>query len=145
MCLDKPSISKFKRVCAYLPNLALLTKIASPGEVQVTYGHAFIGNKSLEETVTAFALAGFLNAPTVVTIDDECNFAGTSDNIRLPTTEVLLCAAVGNLYKLEKLRNWEDMNTVLLPSLLTKAVVLEVETVEGEILKTFYNKIVEHG
>ena len=65
----KMAVYKFKRVCAYFPNLALLTKIVIPREVQVTYPHVSVGNKSLGETVTTFALAVLLEAPTVVTIN----------------------------------------------------------------------------
>ena len=63
---DEPSVAKFKLVYADLPNLALLTKSATPGEVQVTYAHESIGNKSLGKNVTSFALVELLEALNVV-------------------------------------------------------------------------------
>ena len=103
--LYDPAVSKFKRVCADLPNLALLTKSVTPGGDQVTYTHASVGNDPLGEAMTNFALAGLLEALTVTTIDTEHSFAGAKDKIHLPTTKVLLHSAVGGLYKSEKLRN----------------------------------------
>ena len=103
MRLDEPYVSKFKRVCMDFLNILLLTKCATPGEFQVTYEHTSVGNKSLGETVNAFALARYLKAPTVVTINAERAFSGARDNIRLPTTNVLLCAAVGNISKSKNL------------------------------------------
>ena len=49
MCSDKPTGSKFKQVCTYFPNIALLTKSAMPGEVQVTYAHTSIGNNGMTD------------------------------------------------------------------------------------------------
>ena len=46
MCSDEPAISKFKRVSTDLPNLEILTKSATHGEIQATYMHASVGNKS---------------------------------------------------------------------------------------------------
>ena len=70
---DKPDGTKFKQVCVDFPNVAINPKRATPGEIQVTYGHTSIGNKSLGKTVTAFALAGSLEAPTVVSINADVN------------------------------------------------------------------------
>ena len=64
--LDEPSGSKLKWVCTELPNLAVLTKSATPGDTQVTYAHASVGKNPFGETVTAFALAGSIKASTVV-------------------------------------------------------------------------------
>ena len=86
MRLDKPAGSKFKRVCTDFPNMEVLTKSTTPGYIQATYVHASVGNKSLGETVTAFSLAGYLEAPTVVSIDAKHAFAVNGNNIRLPTT-----------------------------------------------------------
>ena len=83
---DDPDGSKFKRVSTDFPNLAVLTKSATPGEIQEMYAHVSVGNKYLGETVTAFALAGYLKAPTVISIDTERAFAGDGKNIRLLTT-----------------------------------------------------------
>ena len=74
MHLDDPFGSKFKRVYMDLPNLEVLTKRAIPGDIQVTYAHASVGNKFLKKTVTDFALSGYLEAPTVDSIDIECAF-----------------------------------------------------------------------
>ena len=63
---NEPAESKFKRFCTNSPNLEVLTKRATPCDIQVTYEHASVGNKSLGKTVTAFALEGSLKAPTVV-------------------------------------------------------------------------------
>ena len=104
-----------------------------------------VGNNYLGSTVTAFTLVGSLNAPTVVTINDDCNFTGAGDKIHLTTTKVLLRAAVGDLSKSNKLCNCAVLNSLLLLPFLTKAVVLEGETAAGELLKTFADKILEHG
>ena len=45
----KPDERKYKNVCDGLPNLAVLTKSATPGEVQLKFSHASIGYKSLGE------------------------------------------------------------------------------------------------
>ena len=88
---------KYKKVCKDFPNLAILTKSATPGEVQLTFGHATVGNKSLGESVVAFALAIYLSSPFVVSIKMDINFSADVENIRLPIAEVLLCAAAGDL------------------------------------------------
>ena len=61
----------------YFPNLTLITKSKKLGEFQVRYGHTYVRNKYLGETVTAFALTGSLKAPAVVTIDAETIFYGS--------------------------------------------------------------------
>ena len=43
--LDDPAGSNFKGVSAYTPNLTLLTKSATPGEIQVTFSHASVGKQ----------------------------------------------------------------------------------------------------
>ena len=102
---DKPAGSKSKQVYTDLPNLEVLTNIATPGDIQVMYLHAYVGNKSLDETVTAFALAESLEAPTVVLIDIERSFAGDSERILLLTMEVLLRAAASELAKSKNLQD----------------------------------------
>ena len=47
MRLNDPGGTKFKCVCADYLNLALLTKSAILGEIQVTFGHTSVENKSL--------------------------------------------------------------------------------------------------
>ena len=59
---------KYKRVCEYLPNLVILTKSATPGEIQLTFGHTAVGNKSLGESVVAFTLACDLSSPSVISL-----------------------------------------------------------------------------
>ena len=86
MCSDEPSGSKFKQVCTYLPNLAVLTNRATHFYIQVAYAHASVGNNSLGKKVTVFALTGYHEAPTVVSIDIEHAFAGDGKRIYLPTT-----------------------------------------------------------
>ena len=57
---DDPYGSKLKRVCTDFPNLPVLVKSATPGDIQVKYAHASVGNKSLGKMVTAFALQRYL-------------------------------------------------------------------------------------
>ena len=99
MCSDEPSGLKFICVRTDFLNLAILTKSATPGEIQATYVHAYVGNKSLSETSTAFALEGYLKAPTVVLIYIEHAFDSDGENICLTTTEVLHRAAAGKIAK----------------------------------------------
>ena len=103
---DEPDRTNFKCVCACFPNPVLLIKSATPGDIQDTFGHASIGNKSLGETVTAFALAGSLESPMVVSIDADITFSSTGEKIRLPVMKVLLRAAVDNLVPSKKLGDW---------------------------------------
>ena len=134
---DKPAGTKFKRVCASFPNLALVPKSATPGNIQVTFDHASVGDHSLRETVTAFTLAGSLESLTAVYVDAECASASAINNICLSVKEVLLCAAVGNLARSKKLRGWVSLNAILLPPFLTEAVILYGKTSTTELLKTF--------
>ena len=141
---DKPYISKLKRVRTDFSNLAIITKIDTPGEIQATYAPASVGNKPLGKTVTAFALDGPLKAPTVVMIDIERGFADDGKKIRLPTTEVLLHTAAGELAKLEKLRDWTARNAVLFPLLLTEIALTVGETTAEVLLKIFTERITNH-
>ena len=94
---SEPAADKFKRVCEDFPNLAILTKSSTPGEIQLTFGHAAVGNKSLGESVVVFALAGDLSSPSVISFKIEIAFATYGDKIYLPIAKVLLGAVVGNL------------------------------------------------
>ena len=143
MHLDEPVGTKFKRVCTYFPNLALLTKSATPGDIQVTFGNASVGNKYLWETVTSFSLTGSLESPTVVSIDSKRAFTSAGKKIRLPVTEVLLRAAGDNLACLKNLRDLALSNTLLLPPFITKVVILDGKTSATEFLKIFATKIAE--
>ena len=109
------------------------------------YTHTSIGSKSLDETVTNFALAGSLKAPTVVSIDVERNFSVNGEKIRLPTKKFLLCTSAGNLEKSKNISDWTSRNAVLLPLFLTEAVVADGETEEEALLDIFTEKIQEHG
>ena len=122
---DKPAVSDFKWVCMDFPNLSLLNKSAILKEFQVIDAHAVVGNKPLEETVTPFALLVSLEAPTMVTIGPESTFAGVGKHIRLPATKVFLCAAIGNLFKSNKICDWMVLNAILLLPFLIEEVVLE--------------------
>ena len=64
--------SKFKRVSTDFLNLAVITKIFTPDEIQAIYTHTSVGKNSLGEMVTNLTLAGSLKAPTVVSINIEC-------------------------------------------------------------------------
>ena len=103
MRLDDLSISKFKWVFTDFPNITLITKSITYGEVQVMYAHMSVGNKPLGEIVTNFDLAGSLEAPAVVTNDVERSFAVAGNKICLPTIEVLLRIAAGDLSMSKKL------------------------------------------
>ena len=107
----KPSVSKFKRVCADSPNLTLITKSATPGEVQVIYMHASIGTSPLKKPWPLYSWWDHLNASSVVMINDERAFVGAGNKICLPTTKVLLRAAIGDPSKSEKLHDWVALST----------------------------------
>ena len=57
MRVSDPSTKTFKRVCEDFPNIAILTKSVTPGEIQLMFGHAAVGNKYLWGSILAFALA----------------------------------------------------------------------------------------
>ena len=97
MHVVRPSAKNYKKVCEDLPDLAMLTKSTTPGKVQLMFGQATIGNKSLGEPIVAFALAGDLISTSVFPLKIDINFAADGDKISLPITEVLLRAAVGDL------------------------------------------------
>ena len=124
MCASEPAAEIFKRICEDFPNLAILTKSSTPGDIQLTFGHAVIGNKSLGESVVAFALAGDLSSPSVIYFNTDIAFAADGDKIRLPIAEVLLCAAAGDLARSKNQRDWTSRNSVLLLPFLTEAAIL---------------------
>ena len=86
---SKPATEKFKDICTDFPNLALLTKSSTPGEIQITFGNSTVGNKSLGETLQAFALAGNRASPSVIYFNLEIAFSPEGEKIRLPITEGL--------------------------------------------------------
>ena len=111
----EPATEKYKNVCEDFSNLGILTKSSTPGEVQLTFGHSTVGNKSLGESIQAFAPAGNLGSPSVILFNLKIAFAPEGEKIRLPITEVLIRAAAGNLARSKKQRDWQSLNAVLLP------------------------------
>ena len=51
MRVSKPAFEKYKKDCDNFPNLAIPTKSATPGKVQLTFAYAPVGNKYLGESV----------------------------------------------------------------------------------------------
>ena len=143
MRASEPAADKLKNVCEDFPNLVILTKSSTPGKRQLTFGHAAVGNESLGEYVVAFALAGDLSSPSVISFNIKTSFAPDGKNIRLPITEVLLRAAAGNLARSKKQRDWTSHNAVLLPPFLTETAILHGELDVGELLKIFARSITE--
>ena len=141
MCSDEPAGSKFKRVFTDFPNMAVLTKSTTPGDIQVTYFHSYVGNKSLGEMVTDLSLEVYPKAPTMVSIEIKYNLFNDGEKIFLPTTEVLLRATSGNLSKSKNLRDWTSRKAVLLPPFITKTVVADGKTVMEALLKIFSERI----
>ena len=83
MRASQPAADKFKRFCGDFPSLAILTKSATPGNIQLTFGHASVGNKSLGGSVVAFALTDNLSSTSVISLKIEIAFSADSNNIRL--------------------------------------------------------------
>ena len=135
MRASEPDADKYKNVCKDFSNLGILTKSFTPGEFQLTFGPAAVGNKSLGESVVAFALTGNLGSPSVISFNIEIAFATDGEKIRLPVAEVLLRAASGNLVRLKKQRDWNSCNAVLLPPFFMEAAILHGESDAGELLK----------
>ena len=77
----------------------------------------------------------------MVLIDIERAFHSNGEDLCLPTTEVLLCIAVGKLVKLKKLQNWTSRNTVLLLPFLTEIALTDRETAAEALLKIFAKRI----
>ena len=122
MCASKPATEKYKSVCEDFPKLGILTKSYMPGEIQLTFRHASVGNKSLGESVQYFALAGNLGSPSIISFNIEIAFAPDEEKIRLPIAEVLLRAAAGDLMRPKKQRDWPSRNAVLLPPSLLQGL-----------------------
>ena len=64
----------------------------------------------------AFALAGNLSSPSVISFNIEITFATDGKKIRIPIAEILLCAAASDLARLKKHCDWTYRNAVLLPA-----------------------------
>ena len=106
MCLIKTAAENYKKVCKDLPNLAILTKSAMLGEVQLTFGHAIVRNKPLGESIVDFALLGYLRSTSVVSINMDIAFSADSNNICLQIAEVLLRAAASDLARSKNQQDW---------------------------------------
>ena len=72
-------MEKFKDICTDFLNLAIMTKSSTPGEIQLTFGHSTVGNKSLGETLQAFALTGDLASPSVISFNLKIAFSPEGD------------------------------------------------------------------
>ena len=88
---------KSNNVCKTFTNLAILTKSSTPGEIQLTFGHAAVGNKSLGDFVVDFALTGDLRSPSAILFNIEIAFSADGEKIRFLIAEILLPAAPNNL------------------------------------------------
>ena len=134
---------KLWNFCKDFPNVAILTKSSPPGEIQLTFSQAAVGNKSLGESIVAFALADDPSSPSIILFNIEIAFATDSNKIRLPIVEVLLRAAARNLARSKKQGDLTSRNAVLLPPFLTEAAILHGESDEGELLNIFARPITE--
>ena len=143
MCASEPAMEKYNRVCEDFPDIAIITKSATLDEIQLTFGHSAVGNKSLGEYVVAFALAGNLSSPPVLSLKTEIAFTAYGYKIRLPIGEFPLRAAARDLAQSKKHREWNPRNAVLLPSFLTESAILHGESDAGKLLKIFARSITE--
>ena len=115
---------KYKKVCEDFPNLAIFTKSATPGKIQLTSRHAAVGKKASWGIRCGFrpsrrSKIAFCNLPK-----DEIAFAADGENIRLTIAEVLLCAAAGDLARSKNQRDLTPRKAILLPPFLTEATIL---------------------
>ena len=127
MHLENLTGAKFKRICGNFPNIAILTKSATLVNIQVTIVHATVGDKSLRETITAFALAGSLESLIFFSINSKRAFFSAVNKICLQIMEVLLCDVIRDLLCSKKLCDWLMLNTFLLPKFLTETSSLKVK------------------
>ena len=91
----------------------------------------------------AFALAGNLSSPSVISLRIEIDFSVDGNKIRLPIAEFLLHTAAGDLARSKKHRHWTPRNAVLLPPYLKEAAILHGELDEGDLLNIFARYIME--
>ena len=101
----EPEADKFQNVCKDFPNLAILTKSSTLGEIQLMLGHAALGKKSLGEFVAAFALVGDLSSPLVISFNIKIACSADGKKIRVPIAEVLLRDDAGGLARSKKQRD----------------------------------------
>ena len=137
------TFEKYKKVCDYFPNFAILTKSAAPGGAQIMFTHRTVGNKSFKESVAVLSLVRSLDSHSIVSIKIIFPFATDGDTIRLTITEFLLRAAAGNLTCLKKQQYWTLCNAVLLLPLLTDTKILDGGVDAGGLLKIFACYITE--
>ena len=81
----------------------------------------------------------------MVLIETEHALDSASRNVHILTTEVLLRAVVRNHSKSKNLHDWKALSTILLPPLLTAAVVIEGELAAAELLNKLISNIPERG
>ena len=143
MCTSDLSAKKYEKFCKDFPNITILTKSAMPGEFQLMFGHATVGNNSLGGSAMALALAGYLSSPSSVYVKIDIAFAAYGDKICLPIAEVLLRATAGNLARSKKQRDWTPHNAVLLLPFLAEAAILHGESDAGKLLNIFACSITE--
>ena len=105
MRASEPATEKYKRVCEYFPHIAILTKRTTPGKIQLMFGHAAVGNKSLGGSVVDFSLSGNLSSPSIISLKIEIDFAADGDKIRIPIAKVLLRVAAGDFVRSKKQRD----------------------------------------
>ena len=91
----------------------------------------------------AFALAGDLSSPSIISLKIDIDFTEYGDKILLSIAEALLCTASGDLACLKKHPDWTPRNSVLLPPFLTEAAILHEESDAGELMKIFARSITE--
>ena len=118
MRTSDPANEKYKKVHDDFLNLAVLTKSITLGEEPLTFVHESFRNKSLGESVVAFAIKGSLESPLVVLID--ITFTMDGDKVCLPIAEVLLRAADGKLPRSKMQGYWTLRNAALLPIILQR-------------------------
>ena len=138
-----PANDKFKCVYRYFPNIVILNKSATSGEVKLTLAHAYVGNKYLGGYITAFALAVSLESPALVLINAEIAFAISGDKIYLLVTEAILRTAAGNLARSKKERNWAPLKTILISPFLTEKMILDGDTSLEDLLNIFARGITD--
>ena len=88
--------------------------------------------QAVANSLQAFALAGDLGSPSVISFNLEIAFAPEGEKIRLLITEALLCAASGNLKGSKKQWDWQSLNAVLLPPFLMEVAILHGKSDAGE-------------
>ena len=139
----KPAAEKYKKVCKDFPNFSILTNSVTPGELQLTFVHMTVGNKSVGGSIVAFGIEGYLSSPSVASVKIDIAFSADGDKIRLPIADFLLCTDAGNLARSKKQQYWTPRNAFLHPPFLTEIAILHEESNVGELLKIFSRSITE--